>query len=40
MAISGIRIQTEKKFQRAGRWVITDPRFPDYIPQGMRGRWP
>ena len=41
MAINRIGIQSEKKFRLAGRWArfaaITDSRFPDYIPQRMRG---
>ena len=41
MATSRFGIQSEKNFRLAGRWArfaaITDPRFPDYIPQRMRG---
>ena len=40
MLISRIGIQSKKNFQLAGWWVrfaaISDPRFPDYIPEGMR----
>ena len=36
MLISRIGIQSEKKFRQLGRWAITDPRFPDCIPQRMR----
>ena len=42
MATSRTGIQSEKNFRLAGRgraWfaAITDPRFPDYIPQLMTG---
>ena len=41
METSRTGIQSEKSFRQAGRWArfaaITDPRFPDYIPQRMRG---
>ena len=41
MATSRTGIQSEKNFRLAGRWArfaaITDPRFPDYILQLMRG---
>ena len=41
MLISRIGIQSEKNIRLAGRWArfaaITDPRFPDYIPQRMTG---
>ena len=41
MTISRIGIQSEKNFRLAGLWArlaaITDTRFPDYIPPGMKG---
>ena len=41
MTIRQIGIQSEKSFPLTGRWerfaAIIDPRFPDYMPQGMKG---
>ena len=41
MLISRIEIQSEKSFRLVGHWMrfgaITNPQFPDYIPQRTRG---